>query len=63
MGSGRDLYAGAKDGSGEFPVEIGLNPIGKPTGTKVLSAIVDISERKRMEQRASGGGFRPMPWS
>jgi PAS domain S-box-containing protein len=35
-----------KDGS-EFPVEIGLNPIDTEEGTMVLSAIVDISARKR----------------
>lgn len=50
MGAGRDLYAMRKDRS-EFPVEIGLNPIETDAGTLVLSAIVDISDRKQREQR------------
>ncbi|MBL8710067.1 MAG: PAS domain S-box protein [Rhodospirillaceae bacterium] len=50
MGAGRDLFARRKDGT-EFPVEIGLNPIEGEEGLKVLSAIVDISARRRSEER------------
>jgi PAS domain S-box-containing protein len=50
MGAGRDLNAVRKDGV-EFPVEIGLNPIETDEGTMVLAGVVDISDRKREEER------------
>jgi PAS domain S-box-containing protein len=48
MGVGRELHALRSNGV-EVPVEIGLNPIHSDGGTLVLSAIVDISERQRLE--------------
>jgi len=48
MGAGRDLFGVRKDGS-EVPVEIGLTPVETADGLYVVSAIVDISERKRAE--------------
>lgn len=50
MGTGRDLFAKRKDGT-EFPVEIGLNPIEVPEGMMILAVIIDITERRKAEER------------
>lgn len=48
MGPGRDLTGMHRDGT-EFPVEIGLRPLQLPDGPGVLATVIDVSERKRVE--------------
>ena len=49
VGRGRELFALKSDGS-EVPVEISLNAIEAPGGIQVLASVIDITERKRVEE-------------
>lgn len=53
MGADLQLFARRKNGD-EVPVEISLSPLQTASGTFVISAIRDITERRRAEEKFRG---------
>ena len=52
MGAGRELVGRHKDGS-TFPVEVALKPLQTAEGMYVLSVVIDVRPRQRLERRVS----------
>jgi PAS domain S-box-containing protein len=61
LGADEEMSGRRKDGS-EFPVEVSVTPLDSPSGQLVVSAIRDVSQRRRAEAalKESEGKYRSL---